>query len=75
MKKSLKAPCSCSGNVKQYEPGYTAPPPKKSKINVEAMSIRYLTALIFNLFYFIFLNRGYPPRVAETNFLSIVGSK
>ncbi|KEH33885.1 hypothetical protein MTR_3g053370 [Medicago truncatula] len=40
MKKSLKAPCSCSGNVKQYEPGYTAPPPKKSKINVEAMSIR-----------------------------------
>ncbi|KAG2406532.1 uncharacterized protein HKW66_Vig0057880 [Vigna angularis] len=36
---TLEAPCACSGTVKQYEPGYSAPP-KKSKINDEAMSIR-----------------------------------
>ncbi|KAJ6940832.1 hypothetical protein NC651_006842 [Populus alba x Populus x berolinensis] len=36
--KSLEAPCACSGTVKNYEPGYTAPS-KKCEL-IEAMTIR-----------------------------------
>ncbi|KAL5135742.1 DNA mismatch repair protein MSH6 [Glycine soja] len=35
-----KGNTTCEICLQQYEPGYTAPPPKKSKINDEAMSIR-----------------------------------
>ncbi|KAH7516978.1 hypothetical protein FEM48_Zijuj09G0013400 [Ziziphus jujuba var. spinosa] len=36
---SLEAPCSCSGTVKNYEPGYTALP-KKSQLIDAAVTIR-----------------------------------
>ena len=35
-----KGNTTCEICLQQYEPGYTAPPPKKSKINDETMSIR-----------------------------------
>ncbi|RVX01447.1 hypothetical protein CK203_017573 [Vitis vinifera] len=39
--KTLEAPCACSGTVKEYEPGYTAPPPpKKAQLVDVAVTIR-----------------------------------
>ncbi|KAK2418815.1 RING/FYVE/PHD zinc finger superfamily protein [Trifolium repens] len=35
-----KGNTTCEICLQQYEPGYTSPPPKKSEINDEAMSIR-----------------------------------
>uniref|UniRef100_A0A803M7J8 Uncharacterized protein n=1 Tax=Chenopodium quinoa TaxID=63459 RepID=A0A803M7J8_CHEQI len=40
--RKLEAPCSCSGTVKKYEPGYTAIPkqPKKIVVLDQVVSIR-----------------------------------
>ncbi|KAK2965248.1 hypothetical protein RJ640_020003 [Escallonia rubra] len=37
--KSLEAPCACSGTVKKFEPGYTAPPTKAHLLDA-AVTIR-----------------------------------